>query len=238
MKVKKAAKKIQKMGQKGDTMLAHINEEEAAILKALGGAGTKHPKTGLLQFYDGSSEYGGGDFSGYEGADFSGSTGGTDFGPGIEAMNGPESVSGKPGETKMAQALSQMNYTGGIGPSSFNWGDAFQGALRGGSFGPLGMIGGGIVGGWGGFQNAADQLGGLFGGGFSGSAPDMSGGIGAGGGTEAPGGTTGGPTGAPVTTPGTTPGLPTTPPNWGNYGPSPFTFKFGKPRDNAGLLGG
>jgi hypothetical protein len=40
-----------KMGHKGDTELAHVNPWEEALLKRLGGAGTKNPHTGLKQFY-------------------------------------------------------------------------------------------------------------------------------------------------------------------------------------------
>jgi len=46
---------IAKQGQRGDTLLAHINPAEAALLQALGGAGTINPRTGLLQFYDSST---------------------------------------------------------------------------------------------------------------------------------------------------------------------------------------
>lgn len=38
------------MGREGDTMLAHINPQEAALLKALGGAGTINPNTGLPEY--------------------------------------------------------------------------------------------------------------------------------------------------------------------------------------------
>jgi len=38
-------------GQHGDTRLAHVNPFEEALLKAIGGAGTKNPNTGLKQFY-------------------------------------------------------------------------------------------------------------------------------------------------------------------------------------------
>ena len=38
-------------GRHGDTMLAHISPEEAALLKARGGAGTINPDTGLPQFF-------------------------------------------------------------------------------------------------------------------------------------------------------------------------------------------
>jgi hypothetical protein len=39
-----------KMGRGGDTMLAHINPQEAQMLKAAGGAGTINPATGLPEF--------------------------------------------------------------------------------------------------------------------------------------------------------------------------------------------
>jgi hypothetical protein len=37
-------------GQDGDTMLAHINPEEALLLKAHGGSGTINPNTGLPEY--------------------------------------------------------------------------------------------------------------------------------------------------------------------------------------------
>ena len=44
-------------GQRGDTQLAHVNPWEAALLKSLGGAGTRNPKTGLRQFYTSGDVY-------------------------------------------------------------------------------------------------------------------------------------------------------------------------------------
>ena len=44
-------KKLASKGRYGDTMLAHINPEEAALLKSRGGAGTINPKTGLPEFH-------------------------------------------------------------------------------------------------------------------------------------------------------------------------------------------
>ena len=38
------------MGRNGDTMLAHINSEEAAMLKQMGGTGTINPATGLPEY--------------------------------------------------------------------------------------------------------------------------------------------------------------------------------------------
>jgi hypothetical protein len=41
---------LQSQGRDGDTILAHINPEEAALLKAFGGSGTINPNTGLREF--------------------------------------------------------------------------------------------------------------------------------------------------------------------------------------------
>ena len=48
--LKKIAQELQKYGRGGDTILAHINPEEAAMLKAAGGSGTINPTTGLPEF--------------------------------------------------------------------------------------------------------------------------------------------------------------------------------------------
>ena len=44
---------IASQGRNGDTMLAHINTQEAELLKALGGSGTTNPETGLPEFWGG-----------------------------------------------------------------------------------------------------------------------------------------------------------------------------------------
>ena len=44
------AEKVRKAGRHGDTMLAHITPQEAKALKAMGGAGTINPKTGLPEY--------------------------------------------------------------------------------------------------------------------------------------------------------------------------------------------
>ena len=51
------AKMLEKKGRGGDTILAHITRREAEMLKEMGGAGTVNPETGLLEFYDGESEF-------------------------------------------------------------------------------------------------------------------------------------------------------------------------------------
>ena len=51
--LRKIAKLLQGKGRNGDTILAHINPEEAALLRDYGGSGTTNPDTGLLEFYNG-----------------------------------------------------------------------------------------------------------------------------------------------------------------------------------------
>jgi hypothetical protein len=43
---------LRSQGRKGDTVLAHINPKEAALLQKMGGAGTENPVTGLPEFYN------------------------------------------------------------------------------------------------------------------------------------------------------------------------------------------
>jgi hypothetical protein len=43
---------IAKSGRNGDSLVAHINPEEASMLKQRGGAGTRNPQTGMLEFYN------------------------------------------------------------------------------------------------------------------------------------------------------------------------------------------
>lgn len=45
-----AAQHVQAAGRGGDTMLAHINPREAAMLKNMGGSGSINPRTGLREF--------------------------------------------------------------------------------------------------------------------------------------------------------------------------------------------
>lgn len=46
-----AAESLRQQGRGGDTILAHINPGEAALLKRMGGAGTLNPATGLPEFF-------------------------------------------------------------------------------------------------------------------------------------------------------------------------------------------
>lgn len=52
------------LGRDGDTMLAHITPEEAAILKAMGGRGSINPNTGLPEFSPMGGQAGGTDGTG------------------------------------------------------------------------------------------------------------------------------------------------------------------------------
>ena len=44
---------LSEKGIGGDTELAHVNSEEMAVLRAMGGAGTINPNTNLIQFFGG-----------------------------------------------------------------------------------------------------------------------------------------------------------------------------------------
>jgi hypothetical protein len=60
--LRKIARLLQDKGRNGDTILAHINPREAALLREQGGSGTINPETGLMEFQDGldySPEQGG-----------------------------------------------------------------------------------------------------------------------------------------------------------------------------------
>lgn len=50
-KTSRLAEIIRRQGNHGDNILAHINPQEAAMLKQAGGSGTTNPKTGLPQFF-------------------------------------------------------------------------------------------------------------------------------------------------------------------------------------------
>jgi hypothetical protein len=60
--LRKIARLLQDKGRNGDTILAHINPREAALLREQGGSGEINPETGLMEFEDGldySPEQGG-----------------------------------------------------------------------------------------------------------------------------------------------------------------------------------
>jgi hypothetical protein len=50
--LRKIARLLQDKGRNGDTILAHINPREAALLREQGGSGDINPETGLPEFYD------------------------------------------------------------------------------------------------------------------------------------------------------------------------------------------
>jgi hypothetical protein len=51
--LKSLAKELPKYGRNGDSIVAHINPQEAALLKAIGGSGTINPHTGLPEYLGG-----------------------------------------------------------------------------------------------------------------------------------------------------------------------------------------
>lgn len=76
---------LRSRGRHGDTMLAHINPEEARLLKQLGGSGTINPDTGLREYFGDASDHDSN--SGNTGADSDNSSGGDRGGGGYEGMD-------------------------------------------------------------------------------------------------------------------------------------------------------
>ena len=54
--LRKIARLLQDKGRNGDTILAHINPREAALLREQGGSGDINPETGLMEFAGGLDE--------------------------------------------------------------------------------------------------------------------------------------------------------------------------------------
>lgn len=87
--LQRQARQLAKHGRKGDKLLAHITPEEARHLKARGGAGTRNPKTGLLEFWDSDGD---GESDGHSDRD------GSDLGGGSGSQGGGGSDSGSSGD--------------------------------------------------------------------------------------------------------------------------------------------
>lgn len=111
--LKMAAQKLAKDGVHGDTILAHIGPQEAALLKQRGGAGTINPRSGLPQFYDtggGSDAEMGKDMGGVDG------TGKGNGGQGDMGTTGGDGKYGgaSDGTADAASAAAHGGFFGGI----------------------------------------------------------------------------------------------------------------------------
>jgi|SRR5882724_3863955 len=113
-----AAKLLERMGKRGDTVLAHLNRREVALLKAHGGAGDRNPRTGLLEFDSESGGEGPGAEGGHGGG---GDTGGPGTGSsdssaeGGQAEGGGGNRTGGPGGTHGTQGVADVG-VGAMGP--------------------------------------------------------------------------------------------------------------------------
>ena len=56
------ASRLADKGRRGDDRLAHVNPQEARILKMMGGSGTINPKTGLREYFWDDGDWDGGDW--------------------------------------------------------------------------------------------------------------------------------------------------------------------------------
>jgi hypothetical protein len=141
------AKHLADKGQNGDTMLAHINPQEAQMLKQAGGSGKTNPNTGLTQFDNPSmGDYGNDDSSDYSGGDndYTGGAGGGedyDLGNGItitkdgDVINTPDRTTKESGNiftsrdlygapSGMATKFDTAAYPGSMVPSGSFYGNA------------------------------------------------------------------------------------------------------------------
>ena len=136
--VQATAQKLQSMGRNGDTILAHINPEEAALLKRMGGSGKINPNTGLMSFEPGY----GGMSPGATGNYGEGKTD-TSGGPG-SAPGGDSSKSGSQGSGAGSASSGGKTDTSG-GPGSAPGGDGSKTGSQGSGAGSGSMPSGGIT---------------------------------------------------------------------------------------------
>lgn len=118
---------LRSKGRYGDTELAHVNPREKAILKAMGGSGTRNPRTGLREYFvDGGSPAGDtggmmGDTTGQ--SPVSGIVSGEAFGPAEPTFM--ETAKGY-----MTQALEDPNNIPGLGFTGMALGQVMSAANR------------------------------------------------------------------------------------------------------------
>lgn len=109
---------LAQLGRRGDTMVAHISPQEAAILKMLGGSGSINPATGLPEFWDD----GGNDPGGVGGDVGSGGFGG-DASPGSGAEAAAAAAAAGFGMTGINESLS------GVAPTPTDEGGFYEGIM-------------------------------------------------------------------------------------------------------------
>ncbi len=110
------AQVMQQQGRGGDTVLAHITPDEARLLKRRGGAGTRNPVTGLLEFYDADSGQGGDPSGGDSGGGGGGDSGGGDSGWGGGDWGGSSapSFAGDNAQSGMANVSGSSTFGAGF----------------------------------------------------------------------------------------------------------------------------
>lgn len=116
-KLQQAAQQLQKKGNRGDTILAHINPREARLLKRYGGSGTINPKDGLLQFSEGGGGGDGGDGGNGGGSGDSGDSG--NAGHGQEAADNASVGSSNSADTGLGAGTASGAVAGtGLSPEA------------------------------------------------------------------------------------------------------------------------
>ena len=122
--MKQLHRALRRLGRRGDTELAHVTKGEMALLEALGGSGTRNPKSGLREFFE---DDGGG-----------GGPGPSDSGSGQDGGSGQDSGMGMDSTQSSDPGLDSGDYTSDDDPSNFEGG---TGGLLGGEGQDLGVGG-------------------------------------------------------------------------------------------------
>jgi hypothetical protein len=164
-------------GRDGDTMLAHINPQEAGMLKRMGGRGTPNPATGLPEFATADGRGGIGDRDLGRSAADRGSTGGgmggnsrggdrggsmgSQVGRGGSAFGGTS----RPGGSRNVGTRDTISDRGMV-RSGAREGNVLGGAAKGAGIGgllggPVGMLAGGLMGGYMGRARPGEIVGGF-----------------------------------------------------------------------------
>ncbi len=118
---------LARRGQHGDTILAHINPAEAALLKRLGGVGTVNPRTGLPQFW----EDGGGGMGNSQGHAGGNGIAGGDGGKGGDGGRPGDGPGGYDGQGRGWGGAGDGTTGGDLGPGQTRSGEsAFQAATN------------------------------------------------------------------------------------------------------------
>ena len=121
------AEMLRSKGRGKDTVLAHITPQEAALLKKRGGRGSRNPDTGLLEFDDSDTGFGGMEIAYDPSSSVSTGGGGQDFGSQLDAAsNGGQNAGQQLNQASAPQTMDYANAAASQGGGDLTYGAAGQ----------------------------------------------------------------------------------------------------------------